>query len=667
MKKSFRLSFLLALFLSLVNNAFGQLDTAAIYHKADQISGSKSRFAEVMALYIAGDYTDDGSKAVALSYWITKNIQYDFKSYEEKRLFTYNSDEVIRRKTALCGEYAQLFKDMCQAVGLKAEVVKGYTRGKDFLANDTLFRSEHAWNAVKINGQWQLLDLTWANGSSSLAKQSFKKLTLGTLGIPYKPKYKYEKKFRPEFLFVDPRKFVRHHLPEQPMFQLLKFPIPTLAFEGGEKMVGKFLAEDASLDIKNSQLNSISSKNNIDKTIWLGEDAVKNNRFNNRAFAIACLTALDSLYAKYYDEKTKTVIAEKDVLLRMKRLASLSDSLLKQTSKEVDMEYFQLQKRSEVWKESLKTNNKIYINEHKARIRQNNINIKYASKLRYKGITISEFVLTRYYQYKLMSDISGVKRPKTPDPAAQNQSNLLIRQQDSLWNLVALNQLVQVDKLHEFYCPRVVKEKAEMEWPILSIYEANQTLMNLAKDKQQQGFSLVHSDPNYITKDWMRTNIDIADSLQKTHADKMMEDLSNNQAKFFDLIKEYTKTTKERLNMIKTAKKGSGIDLKEDSLYSGTIKRYKNDMLDFQSYLQTYTAANSPLKHYCKLQNKLLNKLNKRLQKEIDYENFRHQAYMDYRKEIRVSELDRVKLGNKKLNQYASAIDRGWQLVKGKK
>lgn len=658
---------LISLLLTLSSTSFAQIDTAAVYRAADKISGSKTKYPEIAAMYLASDYTDEGSKVVAISYWITKNIAYDYKSFEERRNFSYNSDEVLKRRKALCGEYAQLFKEMCQSVGLKAEVVGGYTRGMDFLANDTLFRSEHAWNVVRIDGQWQLIDLTWAAGSVMPAKQAFKKITLGTFGVPYKPKFKFVKKYHPEYLFADPRKFIKHHLPELSMYQLLKFPISSLAFEGGEKMVSSFLAEDASLDLKNTQLNHIINKPNLDKILFTGDGALKENRFNNRARAFACLTALDSLYTKHYDEKTKTVIGEKAVLQQMKRLATLSDSLLKQTTKDIDQEFFQLQKRSERWKESVKVNNKIFINEHKARIRQNNINIKFAAKSRFKAVSMSEFMLTRYYQFKLMPDLSAVRRPKTPDPAAAKQSQLLLHQQDSLWRLIALSQLVEIDKLHEFYNVRVVTDKANMELPILSIYEANQTLLRMAEEKKQEGFSLIHNDPTYLSKDWMRKNIDIANEMKLKHTDKMMEELYNNQTRFFELVKEYAKTSKERLNMIKTAKKGSGDDQKEDSLHQEVIKRFTGDMLDFQAYLKTYVAARGPLKHYTKEQNKLLNKLSKRLQKESDFENFRHQAYMDYRKEIRISESDRVKLATKTLNQYNSAIDRGWAAVKGKK
>lgn len=668
MKKLFtKTALLLTIFISLSSNLLAQIDTMAIYRKADKVSSSKAKYPEILALYLAGDYTDDASKVVAISYWISKNIKYDYKAFEKRRSFSYNSDEVLKRKKALCGEYAQLFTDMCQSVGLKAEVVGGYTRGVDFLPNDTLFRSEHAWNVVKINGQWQLVDLTWANGSIVPAKQVFKKITLGTFGIPYAPKFKFEEKYRPEYLFADPRKFIKHHLPEQSMYQLLKFPISTITFEGGEKMVNTFLAEDASLDFKNNQLNHFMGKSNLDKIIFSGEEALKTNRFNNRARAFSSLKALDSLYIKYYDEKTKTVIADKPTILQMKRLAVVSDSLLKETTKNNDQEFFQLQKRSERWKESLKVNNKTFINEHKARIRQNSIDLKFVSKSRYKAITMSEFMLTRYYQYKMMPGISGVRRPKTPDPAAEKQSQLLLHQQDSLWNLIALKQLVEIDDLHSFYNVRVVTDKANMELPALSIYEANQTLLRMAEEKKREGFSLIHNDPSYITKDWMRKNLDIADSIKRVHADSMVVELYNNQLQFFNLVKEYTKVTKDRLNMIKTAKKGFGEDHQEDSLYLAVIKRYTEDMLEFQSYLRTYVVARKPLKHFMKQQNQLLNKLNSRLQKESDFENFRHQAYIDYRKEIRISENDRVKMATKTLNQYASAIDRGWQLVKNKK
>ncbi len=57
-------------------------------------------------------------------------------------------------------------------------------------------KSDHAWNAVKINGDWKLIDVTWAAGAAT--------------GNP--PKFEFN--FNDKYFFTDPDVFFLNHFPD---------------------------------------------------------------------------------------------------------------------------------------------------------------------------------------------------------------------------------------------------------------------------------------------------------------------------------------------------------------------------------------------------------------------------------------------------------------------
>lgn len=123
---------------------------------------------ETLAKKIARDSRTDSEKVYAIYHWIATNIVYD----NQLRLNTdlqkeiYVSEEnvimnVLERRKALCGGFAFLFKALCNKVGISAEVVHGFT--KNYLSDIPDDKTPtHTWNAVNLNGHWELLDITWA-------------------------------------------------------------------------------------------------------------------------------------------------------------------------------------------------------------------------------------------------------------------------------------------------------------------------------------------------------------------------------------------------------------------------------------------------------------------------------------------------------------------------
>lgn len=121
-----------------------------------------------LAHQITRGKTTDAEKAKSIFTWIATTIEYDTELRLSKKLQQeiYISEtnvifQVLKRKKALCGGYAFLFKELCIAVGVEAEVVHGFiARGNR--QQNTSSQPNHTWNAVKIDGSWKLLDITWA-------------------------------------------------------------------------------------------------------------------------------------------------------------------------------------------------------------------------------------------------------------------------------------------------------------------------------------------------------------------------------------------------------------------------------------------------------------------------------------------------------------------------
>ncbi len=175
---------------------------------------SKSTFnTKALSLKITKSARTDNQKATAIFKWITSNISYDNELRRNLKLQNeiYTSEEnvikkVLERKMALCGGFAFLFKKMCGDVGISAEVIHGFTKNYSGKIQKNK-KPDHTWNAVKLNGEWQLLDITWA-------------ISHGTNRQPDSFWY-----------LIKPSEFILSHYPENAKWTLLKNPKPFSEFQ----------------------------------------------------------------------------------------------------------------------------------------------------------------------------------------------------------------------------------------------------------------------------------------------------------------------------------------------------------------------------------------------------------------------------------------------------
>jgi transglutaminase/protease-like cytokinesis protein 3 len=130
---------------------------------------------------VINESKSDSLNLVSIFDWMTDNIEYDVDTYFQgldypefginkyldsaSYMKLYNqevSEMVIRNKKAICDGYSRLFYTLCEVAGIKCQYIPGKVK---FPLRDEL--GEHAWNAIFINGEWKLIDLTWASGGLS--------------------------------------------------------------------------------------------------------------------------------------------------------------------------------------------------------------------------------------------------------------------------------------------------------------------------------------------------------------------------------------------------------------------------------------------------------------------------------------------------------------------
>lgn len=139
---------------------------------------------ERLAQQIASDFKIEEQQVKAVFYWLAHNIRYDLDGYynpKQKRIsFRYRNEqerleklqaikdnivnETLITRKAICEGYAQTFAKICSILQIENEVIKGYIRNSSNDIANPKTNSNHAWNAVKLNGKWIYIDATWAAG-----------------------------------------------------------------------------------------------------------------------------------------------------------------------------------------------------------------------------------------------------------------------------------------------------------------------------------------------------------------------------------------------------------------------------------------------------------------------------------------------------------------------
>lgn len=180
-----------------------------------------------LAQKLSENFDSEEEKARAFFMWISNNIRYDCKKFHKG---TYQSvkarseaeflklkakmqneelQKAFKNRKGICSDYCRIFKTMCDEVGIESVIISGTAR--DY---HTPYRNSqnngHAWNAIKIDNEWKLVDPTWGAGYTDARVKKFTKL------------------IKPGYFFTPPEWFIQNHFPNDEKWQLLD---PVLSIE----------------------------------------------------------------------------------------------------------------------------------------------------------------------------------------------------------------------------------------------------------------------------------------------------------------------------------------------------------------------------------------------------------------------------------------------------
>ena len=105
--------------------------------------------------YVCRPHRSDVQRLRAIFTWASERIAWDEDFDGEIDL-----RRVIQTKRGCSHEVAMLVYEMCAAIGIHAEVIRGYLKipGEDTTLDAALKRPNHYWNAVVVDHEWRMLD-----------------------------------------------------------------------------------------------------------------------------------------------------------------------------------------------------------------------------------------------------------------------------------------------------------------------------------------------------------------------------------------------------------------------------------------------------------------------------------------------------------------------------
>lgn len=214
---------------------------------ADSAPAAAERSVAALAAYLAQAGPDELLRVRALFRWVAGHIAYDVAGFRSGSYGDLSPGGVLRSRTSVCEGYARLTEALGTAMGLQVQVVSGWSKGYGYTSGQRFDGpTNHAWNAVRIGGEWRLMDPTWGAGYLDQRPQ-------------------FVRRFQEHYFLTAPDAFVFDHLPQDSRWQLLERPISSAEYENLVYLRPMFFL--AGLRIGNQPHARISAAGRISMTL----------------------------------------------------------------------------------------------------------------------------------------------------------------------------------------------------------------------------------------------------------------------------------------------------------------------------------------------------------------------------------------------------------------
>jgi hypothetical protein len=185
------------------------------------------------------DSTKDVFEKVKMVYdAVALLLEYDTEGRASQNIGPQDWDNILISRKSVCEGYANLFKQICDLLKIPCEKVHGYARGVYKISLDESISPNHAWNIVKIQDYWYIVDCTWGSGA------------LNQNGVQHI--------YNTDWLFVKSNHFIYTHFPADSNHQLTQQKISLKEFKKTPRLDPAFF-EKYSLDSPFFSVNNIDS------------------------------------------------------------------------------------------------------------------------------------------------------------------------------------------------------------------------------------------------------------------------------------------------------------------------------------------------------------------------------------------------------------------------
>jgi len=212
-----------------------------------------------LSVKVNSDFITDEDKVRAFYIWISTNIEYNFKALGDPRkidfifyrtLAEYQTKrrerdliqirKIFSEHKALCVGFSLVFKELCSLSNIESNIALGVTKVSSNDISSIRNTKDHAWNVVKINGVWKLIDITWSTGYIHPSSKS------------------WVKSLDDFYFFTKPENFLTSHYPQNSKWQLVDTKIDRKTFFSRPILYPKYFESGLALNPSQSGIINVS-------------------------------------------------------------------------------------------------------------------------------------------------------------------------------------------------------------------------------------------------------------------------------------------------------------------------------------------------------------------------------------------------------------------------